>query len=186
MQRRSLLILILIYGCIASCTSTDERNLRCPPLADFEDEDKLRLIDYIPLGITYAQLESCNLGVSNIEAPDSALSTTGIATAPLPFADRLWELRFNFTKGILHSYFVHLSGIDHGTADSLYADIRKHYSKQFGKPFEQVELDEAYKYHSVTWQFPTHYVQLSKSRYPDLSYLHWGYHRPPRWGGGPP
>jgi hypothetical protein len=90
------------------------------------DDQKLRLIEYIPFGTQYSELKACNLGISQLERDEGgAADSSGMAKAiaPIQFKGLTWKLEFYFNRDGLYSYFACLDGVDHASV-ALHLEIR--------------------------------------------------------------
>lgn len=122
------------------------------PLRNLNDEQKLMLIDDVPFGITYIELQQLLPDVGPL-SPEGMGALEHLTEARLETRamDREVEIEFNFDRDSLYSYYFQLGEVDCSEGDSLYAELKEFYAGEFGEHREEDEAEPGYRARSSYW-----------------------------------
>jgi hypothetical protein len=143
------------------------------------DEEKLLLINSVPLGIGYEDVKSRipETGEMSIEAYSEYMHRQGLARAStdMRVLDRDAKLEFNFENNNLYSYYYRIDGLDEGAASSLYGRLQAFYSERLGKPREEQQAGGDARSRSSYWSAEKYHVVMTDSAQPGGHILSWGF-----------
>lgn len=145
----SALILVVLFGCKRG-DGTD--GLRLDTLSS--DRDKLLLIQKLPLGLTYHEAKQ-RLPSLGLLKPEGGMEPgdTGLEEAwgEMMVLNRKASLECNFNAGRLYSYYFSVESLDDAGARSLYRELQRFYTMQYGNYHEEHENDEGRLMSSSLW-----------------------------------
>jgi hypothetical protein len=143
------------------------------------DEEKLLLINSVPLGIGYEDVKSRipETGEMSIEAYSEYMHRQGLARASVDMRvlDRDAKLEFNFENNNLYSYYYRVEGLDEGAASGLYGRLQAFYSERLGKPREEQQADGDTRSRSSYWSAEKYHVVMTDTALPGGRILSWGF-----------
>ncbi|HYP30087.1 MAG TPA: hypothetical protein VE262_25505 [Blastocatellia bacterium] len=159
--------------------NADQGGTESNPVDIDSDEEKLLLIDLVPLGIGYEDVKSRipETGEMNIEAYSEYMQRQGLARASteLRVLDRDAKLDFNFENNNLYSYYYRIEGLDEAAASELYSRLQAFYSGRFGKPREELQAEGGARARSSYWSADKYHVAMTDSLHPGGHTLSWGF-----------
>lgn len=166
-------------GAKSARANSNEDGGETNPVDIESDEQKLMLIDLVPLGIGYEDVKSRipETGEMSIEAYSEYMQRQGLARAStdLRVLDRDAKLDFNFENNNLYSYYYRIEGLDEASASELYSRLREFYSGRFGKPREEQQSEGAARARSSYWSADKYHVAMTDSSQPGGHTLSWGF-----------
>lgn len=144
------------------------------PLTDLDDEQKLALYGFIPLGIHSADVIRIvpALGHQRPEGPQltDARVATSVMGQPTP-------LEFNFQADTLYAVTFGPVDLAADSGDTLFARLVRHYSARLGNPIVEDEQDDPYFVKMRIWPAPCGEVVLSNALTGNRRSVGWGYQR---------
>lgn len=144
-----------------------------------KDEEKLLLIKYVPLGISYEEVKRKFSEVSDLrgEGGGEDLAGRGLQEAfvPISILNRKANIEFNFEYNKLYSYYFWLEKLDCQTARKVYQELQKFYSDHYGKYQEEEESELGYSNKSSYWNHVDFNFGITNNIYPDGCVVAWGY-----------
>jgi hypothetical protein len=142
------------------------------------DEQKLRLIDVLPLRSAYADVREVFPTVGPEEPAGIGLSDhLSTAHVPVSILDRNGILEFNFDDGALYSYYYRIDSLQCDEARRLTDTLRARYSAAFGRAIHEAEQEPGYASDSSFWPLPQYEgaLALTLGRQSDECRLSWGF-----------
>jgi hypothetical protein len=187
--RFSLLPLVLAV-LIAACAEPQPDPGPVPPDAlDVEDDEqlpderlsddeKLMLIERLPIGSGYDDVRAIFPGVGPEEPAGMGLTETlSTATVPVQVMDESAVLELNFDDGVLYSYYFQITDMDCSETEALRDELREYYQTRFGESTYESESEAGYAMESDYWPLPDHDAALAMTlgRQAEVCRLAWGY-----------
>ena len=173
------LILFTIVTSVNCRQSQKEGDSHIVLYASLEEEEKLLLIKYVPLGITYEDVKDRFPEISNLRSEGGGIDTACIslceAFAPVSILNRKANIEFNFSQNKLYSYYYWLEKLDCQTANGVYQKLQKFYSDHYGKYHEEEESEPGYSSKSSSWKHDGINFGMANNIYPDGCVIAWGY-----------
>ncbi|MFZ1948310.1 MAG: hypothetical protein WAW06_12240 [bacterium] len=176
----SSVLLFAIGGC-----SRGEETKRNPQtsqgslLASMSDQEKLLLIQRVPLGVTYSRVHEiiADLGPQRPEAP---VGTPGMAdltdaSVSVQVLGHSTQLEFNFQRDTLYSYYYGPLEVGAAVGDSLFQYLCSFYSSQYGPPIAEDAEDTPYFEKSRQWPRIGYVADVGNSIADTVRILGWGF-----------
>ncbi|MBO8128532.1 MAG: hypothetical protein H0Z39_04940 [Peptococcaceae bacterium] len=169
------------YKAASQSQNTDDNNDTAPVLYTLRtDEEKLLLINYLPLGASYEEVKSLFPTVSELmpEGDLESLGKRGLYEAFLNIHifDREAKLEFNFKDNRLYSYYFRLDELDKTVSTELYQHLQEFYTTYFGKYTEEQQSEGGYHSLSSSWSADKFELGATNNVYTeDKCILSWGF-----------
>jgi hypothetical protein len=148
------------------------------PRDRLSDDEKLMLIDRLPIGSSYDDVRDVFPSVGPEEPAGTGLTETlSTASVPVRVMEEDAVLELNFDDGVLYSYYFQVHDADCGEAEALRAELRQYYQARFGDSVYESEEEPGYTMESDFWHLPNHDAALAMTlgRQADVCRLAWGY-----------
>ena len=146
------------------------------------DQDKLLLIEHLPLNVNYPQAKKLfpYLSHTTAEGNSTYLESKGLTEAFLDmkvFSHKA-RIELNFKDDRLYSYYYSINLLNKKTASELYEKIWCFYTERHGKPnWETKNSESNYISHSSFWNSENYAVVLTNNIFPAKCILSWGFQR---------
>lgn len=154
---------------------------RLAPVEGLSNDQKLMLIEEVPLGLTYDQVQQRfpDLGAQQSEGSGATAHLTE-AHLQTDVMDREALIEFNFENDRLYSYYYRIDSLDCAEGDSLYAELRDFYAGYYGDLREEEEDEGGYSARSSYWRMDEGQQggAVTLSRQADECRLGWGFQQP--------
>ncbi len=156
-----LMLVLPMSSFLAGCTSGDDHGDQkgggqeigppevAQPVQTLPDTSKLYLIDMLPIGTSYSEVQQRFSGVS--ERMPTAIGELSRATAPVQIMGRPAVLELNFERNTLYSYYYRLEELSCNEAQDLYERLKQVYEQRYGAYNEERETDGAYRAETSYW-----------------------------------
>ena len=115
------------------------------------DEEKLLLIDHIPLDLTYYQVKEILPDLSEPIVESEYFSILERATINTNLFSHDCNLEFNFSNDTLYAYWYNIDNLSNGVADSLYTYLQSFYGEIYGDYFEEISHDPGASGYPIFW-----------------------------------
>lgn len=123
-------------------------------LGDRSEEERLLLVDEVPLGLSYQEVRARlpALGPLRSEVPGAGPDRLTEADLSTRVLDRTARLEFNFRRDTLYSFYFMVSEVGCPDARSLYERFQEFYAARYGAPQEEVLREPGYEARSSFWR----------------------------------
>lgn len=148
------------------------------PVDRLSDDEKLFLIEELPIGSTYSDVREVFPTVGPDE-PTGVGMTEKLSRAEVPvrvLEDRA-VLEFNFDDGTLYSYYFRHDSLSCSEAERMRDRLTEIFSNRFGESSHESEAEPGYAMESTYWNLGDRDVGLAMTlgRQADACRLAWGY-----------
>jgi hypothetical protein len=148
-------------------------------LASMSDQEKLLLIQRVPLGVTYSGVREIisDLGPQRPEAPGGPPEMADLtdASVTVQVLGHSTRLEFNFQKNKLYSYSYGSLEVSAAAGDSLFEYLCSFYSSQFGTPVAEDAQDSPYFVKDRRWPRIGYEAGVTMSIADTMRILGWGF-----------
>ena len=152
---------------------------RMRPLDEWTDDEKLMLIEEVPLGTSYEAVagQIPTLSALQPEGGSGILGEQGLydAAARTSVLGHDALIEFNFEHEDLYSYTYTLRDLECETAANLYAQLQEFYALRFGAYSEEQQAEGAYRSTSSYWRGAPPHLTLTNTFYGEACTLSWGF-----------
>lgn len=162
-------------------TSTEADTSSWRSVDELTDEQKLMLVEEIPLGSTYEEVRQQYPSVGP-EEPEGQGATAHLSQAHLPVEvmDRDALIEFNFDEQELYSFYYRIDSVDCNEGEELYRELQSFYTDYYGDARQEEEPEDGYVATSSYWRMGEAQggVALTLGRQDGICRLGWGFQRP--------
>lgn len=159
-------------------TSPDGQGVQDAPPPDLTEEQKLMLIQEVPLGVDYAYVEDRfqTVGPEEREALGAG-DQLSQAFLPVSILNEEGTLEFNFDDDALYSYYYRLDSLACDVGEQRYDELNSFYSDYFGDAREEEEQANDYRSRSSFWRMGEQEgaVAMTLGEQSDVCRLSWGF-----------
>ena len=147
------------------------------------DDEKLLLINYLPLDITYeeAKFRFPNISETRNEGNSDLLGKNGLTEAfiNIEIFDLNAKVELNFKNNKLYSYCYFLMDIDLSLSSTIYDKLKSFYSKHYGEFEEDNESEHNYLGYHCRWKMKDFEFGITNNvyEYNNTATLGWGYQK---------
>ncbi|MFW5972902.1 MAG: hypothetical protein ACOCTG_02835 [Bacteroidota bacterium] len=161
--------------------ATDADTASWAPQVIRDDEEKLLLIEDLPLGSNYEDVRALFPAVGP-EEPEQGLEDEALSRAFLPVSvlGNDATLEFNFRDTELYSYFYRIEPIDCSDGAELYGELQNFYQERYGEPEVEQTRENVYTARSSFWRDAEERadVAMTLGQQVDECRLSWGFQTP--------
>ncbi len=152
-----------------------------PQVQNLTNDQKLMLIEEVPLGLTYEQVQQRFPDVGP-QTPEGTGATAHLTEANLEteVMDRDAMIEFNFEHDRLYSYYYHIDELGCTEAEELYGELQDFYSGYYGEMRTEDEDEGGYRARSSFWRMHDAQsgIAVTLSEQADECRLGWGFQQP--------
>ena len=180
-MRTKAYVFLIMYLLLAlqTCQKKDSKNAgqEVSKIVLTSDRDKLLIIEQLPLGSSYSDVQQIFPDLSELE-PDHAFTNLNQAKTGIVIMDHQATIEFNCKFDRVYSYYFAIHDLDKKSADSLYYYLQSFYTDIYGDFTEERERESlGYSSMSSYWTAPQYDLVVSCSIYPHNCSLSWGFQK---------